>query len=185
MHATALARAALLAMALASRPAAADQTDARLPGLFEQLRAAANRAEAAEVEAQIWSIWSESGNAEADDAMAEGIAALAGQDGEAAVAAFTRVTGLLPNFAEGWNKRATALYLLGRFSESVADIGRVLALEPRHFGALSGLGLCETRRDRLPEAVAAYKRALAVDPTLPGAAFNIKALQDEILKHSI
>ncbi len=171
--------------ALATSPAAADQTDARLPALFDALKAAADHRAAAPIEAKIWEIWIETGNAEAGDLMMAGSAALAEQDGGKALDAFTKVTALLPNFAEGWNKRATTLYLLGRFAESRADIARVLALEPRHFGALSGLGLCEAESDHLPEAVSGFQRALAVDPTMPGALENIHRLQNELAKRSI
>lgn len=180
------ARAALLLLtALLPRIAAADQTDTRLPALFAQLHEAANAAEAAPVEAQIWAIWSDSGSAEADDLMAAGAAALVEQDGDKALEAFTKVTALLPNFAEGWNKRATTLYLLGRFAESQADIAKVLALEPRHFGALSGLGLCALQQDRLDLAAEAFKRALAVDPAMPGAQLNLKAIEEKLKKRSI
>jgi tetratricopeptide (TPR) repeat protein len=178
------AAAALLAL-LVTRPAAADQTDKRLDPLFTQLKTADDADAAQPVVAEIWRIWGESGNAQTDDLMAAGAAALAVQDGEQALAAFNRVTELAPKFAEGWNKRATTLYLLGRYADSVADIDKVLALEPRHFGALSGLGLCEVRRDRLPEAVAAFQRALAVNPNMPGVQFNLRAIQQEIAKRSI
>jgi Tfp pilus assembly protein PilF len=77
------------------------------------------------------------------------------------------------------------LYVLGRYVDSEADIARVLALEPRHFGALSGLGLCEARRDRLKEAVSAFQRALRVDPNLDGARDSIHNLREEIARRSI
>ncbi len=183
-------RAVALACCLAAvlgcgQTARADQTDPRLTGLFTQLKAADSAAAAQPLEAQIWDIWTQSGNAQTDDLMEAGIAALAAQDGEEALAAFDRVVKLAPNFAEGWNKRATTLYLLGRYADSIADIGKVLALEPRHFGALSGLGLCEAQRDRLPEAVAAFERALAVNPNMPGAILNLRNLKAELSKRSI
>ena len=174
----------LLALAAAA-PARADQTDPRLPDLFTQLRAAPSYAEAAPIEAQIWIIWGHSGNAEVDRLMEAGSSALAAGDGEDALAAFDQVVLLAPKFAEGWNKRATTNYLLGHIAESEADIARVLTLEPRHFGALSGLGLCETRRDRLPEAAEAFRRALALDPSMPGAKFNLQSIEDELAKRSI
>jgi len=170
---------------VAATPAWADQTDARLGPLFAQLKDATDRDGAAPIEAEIWEIWGQSGNAEADALLAEGEHLLAIADGTGALAAFDKLVALAPNFAEGWNKRATTLYVLGRYVDSEADIARVLALEPRHFGALSGLGLCEARRDRLREAVAAFRRALVVDPNLVGARDSIGALQIEIEKRSI
>ncbi len=117
--------------------------------------------------------------------MQAGSEALDARDGAQALAVFDRVVALAPHFAEGWNKRATTLYLLGRYADSITDIAKVLALEPRHFGALSGLGLCEAQRDRLPEAVAAFQRALAINPNMPGVQINIRNLQDEIARRSI
>ncbi len=179
-----LAGVVLLAF-LAARPAVADQTDKRLDPLFADLKAACSHVEALPIEAQIWTLWLESDNDAVDTLMQAGTAALNAQNGEQALAAFSRVIELAPHFAEGWNKRATTLYLLGRYTESIADIGKVLALEPRHFGALSGLGLCEAQRDRLPEAVAAFERALTINPNMPGVQLNIRALKDEIARRSI
>jgi tetratricopeptide (TPR) repeat protein len=174
----------LLAMPPAS-PVLADQTDAHLAPLFAQLKDAADRDAAATIEADIWAIWGQSGNQQAGVLLAEGENLLAAGDATEALAVFDRLVALAPKFAEGWNKRATVLYLLGRYADSEADIARVLALEPRHFGALSGLGLCEARRDRLPEAVAAFQRALEVDPNLAGARESIRNLQAEIARRSI
>jgi tetratricopeptide (TPR) repeat protein len=71
-----------------------------------------------------------------------------------------------PEWAEAWNKRATALYLAGEHDRSLANIDRVLALEPRHFGALAGMGLIRIARGQYRDALAAYRRALAVNPFL-------------------
>jgi tetratricopeptide (TPR) repeat protein len=124
-----------------STGASADQTDSRLPALFEQLQQAKTPAEAATIEGVIWAIWTESGNKELDRLMMEGMAAMAVRDYATALADFDEVTNRAPQFAEGWNRRATLLYLLGDLQSSLDDIGRVLKLEPRHFGALAGLGL--------------------------------------------
>jgi tetratricopeptide (TPR) repeat protein len=175
----------LLGPLLAGGPAWADQTDARLAPLFAQLKDAADRDTAAPIEAEIWEIWGQSGNQQADALLADGESLLADADATGALTVFDRLVVLAPNFAEGWNKRATALYVLVRYVDSEADIARVLALEPRHFGALSGLGLCEAQRDRLREAVAAFQRALVVDPNLAGARDSIRHLQVEIEKRSI
>jgi len=82
-----------------------------------------------------------------------------------------------PDWAEAWNKRATAFYLAGQHDLSLADIERVLALEPRHFGALAGKGLIYIARGQYREALAAYRRALAVNPFLKERRDVIPALE--------
>ena len=72
-----------------------------------------------------------------------------------------------PDYSEAWNKRATVYYLMGEFSQSIADCEEVLKLEPRHFGALSGLGLIYTEMDNPELALDAFTRALKVNPFMP------------------
>jgi tetratricopeptide (TPR) repeat protein len=180
-----LALAVIVAGLLGLPVARADQTDARLPDLFDRLKSAPTAAAAQPIEAEIWSIWLESGDDDVNALLAAGVLAMNGADYDGALAAFTRVVARAPKFAEGWNKRATVLYLMGRFTESIADIGHVLALEPRHFGALSGLGLCDVQLDRDQAALEAFQRAAAVDPNLPGVTSNIEALKRRIANHSI
>lgn len=91
------------------------------------------------VEAAIWETWLQSGSSDIDELMEVGIDALAQHDYTKAVACFTDVIALAPDYAEGWNKRATVYYVRGEFKRSLEDIAQVLALEPRHFGALSGI----------------------------------------------
>ena len=83
----------------------------------------------------------------------------------------------MPEFAEGWNKRATVYYLAGEYRQSIADCAEVLKRNPRHFGALSGLGLIYMRLERYDEALAWSRKALEVNPNMLGVEFNIKHLE--------
>jgi|tagenome__1003787_1003787.scaffolds.fasta_scaffold20411482_1 Flp pilus assembly protein TadD len=166
-------------------PAAADQNDPRLGALITALKTAPTTETARLIEQRIWAIWEASGDKAVDTLMAEGIARLNAGDNDAALKLFDRVVELAPGFAEGWNKRATTLYAMGRFEKSAQDIDKVLALEPRHFGALSGLGLCDMRLGKDREALAAFQRAAAVDPNLPGVQAKIEALKKRLIQDSI
>jgi tetratricopeptide (TPR) repeat protein len=166
-------------------PAAADQNDPRLEPLFTALKAAPTTEAARPIEELIWAIWAKSGDETVDVMMAKGVARLNEGDNDAALELFDRVVVLTPSFAEGWNKRATTLYTMGRFEASTQDIDKVLALEPRHFGAMSGLGMCDIRLGKDREAFAAFQRAAAVDPNLPGVQANLEALKKRLIKDSI
>ena len=85
-----------------------------------------------------------------------------------------------PDWAEGWNKRATVLYLMGEHDRSLADIDRVLALEPRHFGAIAGIGLIRIEKGEMREALAAFRRALAINPFLRERYGLIPQLEKEL-----
>jgi tetratricopeptide (TPR) repeat protein len=175
--AASLVFACLLLLAPASR---ADQTDARLPDLFARLKAAPTEAAADPIEAEIWNIWTDAEDTELDRLMGEGIAAMNARDPKTALEDFTKLTRLAPDFAEGWNKRATLLYLLGQYEASMADIDRTLALEPRHFGALSGLGLIQMTLEHDEEALDAFERALAIHPQMSGPRANVELLKERL-----
>jgi tetratricopeptide (TPR) repeat protein len=99
---------------------------------------------------------------------------------ELAMKVFGQLVETKPTFAEGWNKRATVLYLLGRYRESVADITKVLALEPRHFGALSGLALCDEQLGKNADALQALRRTAAIYPNMPGLKARIEELTTKV-----
>ncbi|HIB22432.1 MAG TPA: hypothetical protein EYO32_13190 [Rhodospirillales bacterium] len=149
-------------------PTIAGQNDTRLNNLFERLRVTQDLAEARGIEGTIWEIWTESENANVNRAMLIGIASMhAGQLGTA-LNKFNEVIQLAPDFAEGWNKRATIFYLMKKFDRSVNDIAQTLKLEPRHFGALSGLGLINQAIGQNKAAIKAFEHALDLNPHLPG-----------------
>jgi tetratricopeptide (TPR) repeat protein len=99
-----------------------------------------------------------------------------------AIALFTRVIERAPDFAEGWNKRATARYVSEDYPGAVADCEETLARNPHHFGALSGQGLCHMALGQFREAAALFRRALAVHPHLISANHNLAAALSEAVK---
>jgi tetratricopeptide (TPR) repeat protein len=161
------------------------QNDPRLDELFQRLRAAGNPVEAQVVEVLIWKIWGEAGSRAADSLMRLGEAAMEGGDLGGALSLFDAVTQSLPEFAEGWNKRATVLFLMKEYERSAADVARVLALEPRHFGALSGLGLINMHLDREDAAITAFEQALKVNPNMPQAKSQLDELKKKRAKGNI
>jgi tetratricopeptide (TPR) repeat protein len=165
-----------LMIAILCHAVLAGQNDPRLPELFDRLAATEERAEAAMVQQRIWEIWSRSEDATVDALMTQGGFAMAQELWPLAISLFGRVTEMAPDFAEGWNKRATVHWLAGDHVASLADIDRTLALEPRHWGALAGLGQIRLAEGDLERSLDAFKRALAVNPHL----YSVRALVREL-----
>lgn len=172
-------RNALLALILIISPvaAAADQDDPRLKELFGFLENASNPGEAAFVEQKIWSIWHTAPSEELQNLLESGMEAMNRADFGHALDLFEQITKQAPDYAEGWNKRATVNYLLNNFQASLSDIAETLKREPRHFGALSGKGLVHIREDKLGDALVAFEKALQVSPQNPGTRAHLKALK--------
>ncbi len=128
-------------------------------------------------EAAVWQLWSRSGDPEVDRLLRSGIQHM--EDGEMsqAVELFTLITERRPEFAEGWNKRATAYYLMGELDRSLRDCDEVIKRNPQHFGALSGYGLIYLRRGELERALGYFERALEVNPNLKGVAESIELIR--------
>src|SRR5262245_563502 len=135
--------------------------------LFEALKAAPDADSAKLVEGRIWALWLASGSDTTDLLMSRAKTAIDNKDTELAIQLLDAVIGLKPDYVEAWNRRATIFFANKDYGKSLADIRQVLAREPRHFGALSGLGIIlqELGEDKL--ALEAFRRALAVDPFLP------------------
>ena len=165
--------------------APADQKDARLPALFDALKSAPSSAAAAAVEAKIWTIWLEANDPAIDTLMEEGSNAMTAQQFGTALEKFNAIIAQRPGFAEGWNKRATLFYLMGDYVHSLADIDQTLELEPRHIGALSGLGLVNLQMEREEAAADAFRRVLTIDPQNVGAKTNLTIIQDILKRKSI
>jgi len=169
-----------MALAVAAGPDAAAQDDPRLAPLFAKLKAPQSAEDAKQIEAQIWEIWGENKDAETARLMQHGIAAMAGDDEDEALEAFGEAVKRDARFAEAWNKRATIEFAMGDFEASVADIERTLALEPRHFGALAGLGQIYLALDRKKAALKAFRAALAINPHLDGVRAKIAELEKDV-----
>lgn len=164
----------------AQQPLMADQKDPRLPELFRRLHDTTNGNIARLTEFMIWKIWGESGEAKLDRLMHEGEAAMEDKDYATAIARFSAVIAAKPDFAEGWNRRATVYYLAGDLDASLADIDHVLELEPRHFGAISGLGVVNLARNHDEAARDAFERVLSLYPLNVPAQENLKLVKKRL-----
>jgi len=173
LHPLLLAVAVLVSVATA----AADQKSPELDGLFQRLRTSTNPAEAKAIENVIWDLWHRKGVEAVDRTMALGIVAASQGDLRRSLEYFNRVVSAAPDFAEGWNKRATIYYMMGDYAASVDDIRRTLALEPRHFGALSGMGLIYDALGDADAAVKVWEKALEIHPHMEGIRNRIQELR--------
>jgi tetratricopeptide (TPR) repeat protein len=157
------------AMALASIG-----TAAAAPALVEALRTD-DAALVALAERALWEIWCRSDVPEVDAVLQEGMAAMERGNYDSAIALFATVIRMAPDFPEGYNKRATAYYLAGRHRLAIADCETTLRLNPLHFGAASGQGLCHAALGEFGRAAACFTRALQIHPRLAAARQNLAA----------
>ncbi len=169
--------AAFLAVFLLVAPAFADDT--ALDGLFAELKGA-DEAAASRIEREIWNEWSKSGSAAMDLLLQRGRDAMAAGNIPEAIEHFTALTDHAPEFAEGWNARATAYYQARQFGPSVSDIAKTLSLNPRHFGALTGLAAIYEELGKPEQALEIYRAALAIHPHLGGVSDAVKRLETEV-----
>ncbi len=132
------------------------------------------------VVSEIWREWSHSGSASMDLLLERGRAAMAAGELEVAIEHLTALTDHAPDFAEGWNARATAYFQAGLFGPSIDDIKRVLALNPRHFGALSGLGMMLEQLNLPDGALKAYREVQAIHPNSRGIEETIQRLEEKV-----
>jgi tetratricopeptide (TPR) repeat protein len=139
-----------------------------LDALFRRLAEAGDATQVAETVDLIWAHWTSHAEAAAAELMERSIRALAGKQYAVAERLLDRLVSGWPDFAEAWNKRATLYFLQERDDESIRDIERTLTLEPRHFGALSGLGQICLRHGERAGAMIAFDAALRIHPHLPG-----------------
>jgi tetratricopeptide (TPR) repeat protein len=204
--ATPLGRMVMLASAIAVMPVAAMSQDlgtrsrqqkklpdapAKLPKagtdktqgldfLFGALKAAPDEASAKHVEARIWAIWLHTPSDTTMLLMTRAKAALDAKNIDVAIKLLDAVVKLHPEYLEGWNRRATLYYMKNDYTRSLQDIEQVLAREPRHFGALAGLGMIMQDLGDEKRALDAYRRALAVNPHLEKLPDLVKTLTEKV-----
>ena len=128
-------------------------------------------------EQSLWRVWSRSGDADADKILMHGTEQMQRGDLAEAVGTFTEIIKRKPDFAEAWNKRATAYYLAGDFEKSLADCDEVMKRNPVHFGALSGYGLIYLQLGKPEDALLYFERALGVNPNLAGIEQAVQAIK--------
>ena len=174
-----------LLLLLAAAPAPADQNDPALDDLFSDLKAAQSPQQVREIETQIWALWFDSGSEEIDQMLRAGDIALSTGSFDRSYALLNGVIERRPDLSEGWNRRATLRYLMGDYEGSIADIDETLKREPRHFGALSGLGLCHLALGNEEEALAALERALIHNPHMAGVKQRVEKLRTLLNRHAI
>ena len=151
-----------------------------LDRLFEALKVAPDDESAKYVENRIWAIWLNSTSDTANLLMGRVKAAVDGQDYDLAIKLLNAVIDIKPDFIEAWNRRATIYYAKKDFGRALADIHHVLAQEPRHFGALSGLGIILEEMGDDRHALEVFRRALAIHPHLERIPDLVKKLSDKV-----
>jgi tetratricopeptide (TPR) repeat protein len=152
-----------------------------LPALFRQLRDSDDLVRAL-TENSIWQTWSRSGDAKVDALFKVGVEQMTQGRTEAAIDTFTEIIRRKPDFAEGWNKRATIYFLVGDYDKSLADCDEVIKRNPQHWGALSGYGQIYLQLDRPEEALTYFQRALAVNPNLQNVENMIQQLKQVVIE---
>ena len=164
-------------LALAYAPANADQNDPKLDRLFAALQISLSNASAASLEREIWAIWTRYPDDRAiNHQMNKAIKMMNAGRLDDADTMFSAIISREPAFAEAWNKRATVRFFRGDDAGSANDILQVIKLEPRHFGALSGLGMIKVRAGDFQGALQAYRAAQRINPFLP----NVEVIIDKL-----
>jgi tetratricopeptide (TPR) repeat protein len=133
-------------------------------------------------EHSVWQVWSRSGDPQVDALFQIGVEQMQRGAGAAAIETFSQVISRKPDFAEGWNKRATVYFLMGEDEKSLKDCDEVIKRNPSHFGALAGYGQIYLRLDQPERALEYFQRALKVNPNLAGVEAAIEALQRTLIE---
>lgn len=156
-------------------------TPADLPALFKTLRDQDDLVRALS-QNSIWQVWSRSGDPKVDGLFAVGVEQMNHGQAQAAIDTFTEIIRLKPDFAEGWNKRATVYFLIGEFDKSLSDCDEVIKRNPQHWGALSGYGQIYLHLNKPERALPYFERAVAVNPNLQQLESLIEELKQALIE---
>jgi tetratricopeptide (TPR) repeat protein len=154
---------------------------ADLPALFKALRDQDDLVRALS-ESSIWQVWSRSGDPKVDGLFAAGVEQMNHGQAQAAIDTFSQIISLKPDFAEGWNKRATVYFFIGEYDKSLRDCDEVIKRNPTHWGALSGYGQIYLQLDKPEQALAYFQRALAANPNLQQIDQMIEQLKQALIE---
>ena len=162
-----------------------DRQENRLDALFVQLKRERNEKAAERIASRIWEEWGHSGSASIDLMMGWSKTAMESQKFDVALDFLDQVVVMEPTYAEGWNRRATVHFMMQNYSKSMADINSTLQLEPRHFGALSGMGQILENTGRNELALQAWQRVLDIYPMMRTAQDEVATLSEELAGEGI
>jgi tetratricopeptide (TPR) repeat protein len=166
-------------------PPVAATKQARLDQLFVDLKHERNEKAAERIAGRIWSEWFESGSASIDLMMQWAQKATEDQKFDVALDFLDQVVTLQPTYAEGWNRRATVHFMMKNYGKSMSDIEHTLQLEPRHFGALSGLAQIMAETGHKQSALEAWQKVLAIYPMMRSAQDQVATLSEELAGEGI
>ena len=159
--------------------------EGRLDQLFTELKRERNEKAAERIAGRIWSEWNQSGSASIDLMMQWAQKATEDQKFDVALDFLDQVVTLQPDYAEGWNRRATVHFMMKNYGKSMADIDRTLQLEPRHFGALSGLAQIMAETGHKESALEAWQKVLVIYPMMRNAQNQVSTLSEELAGEGI
>jgi tetratricopeptide (TPR) repeat protein len=157
----------------------AEKRAEQLDQLFGVLKSKDPEVAAQRTEDRIWSLWMKSDSPTADLLLAQGAAAMGAEEFDSSEQILNHLISTSTNYAEAHYKRAALYFRMRRFDQSLKDIDKVLELEPRHFGAISGRGLIYLEQKRRNEALASFEEALAINPHLEAIAAKVKEMKAE------
>jgi tetratricopeptide (TPR) repeat protein len=185
IYGPALADDAVAPPATQDAPPVATTKQARLDQLFSDLKRERNEKAAERIAGNIWNEWSQSGSASIDLMMQWSQKAVEGQKFDVALDFLDQVVTLQPTYAEGWNRRATVHFMMKNYGKSMSDIDHTLQLEPRHFGALSGLAQIMALTGHKQSALEAWQKVLAIYPMMRNAQDQVGTISEELAGEGI